>query len=251
MADQQQVNQEDPEVIRRRMEETRASLAEKIEVLEQKVTNTVEEATSAVSETVHEAKEAVHETVETVKETVASTVEKVKGTVSATVESVKEAFDLSAHVRNHPWTMFGGSVAVGFLGGMLMGPSQRRQPAPHEPVGTEFAPQFAAEPEYEASSGWTGAAAEPHREQHSWWHWLNSTFGSEIEKLKGLAVGTMGGVVRDLVGQALPEHLKPMVTDLINNVTSKLGGETIHGRIVPEPSSDEESSSREHASYSS
>jgi len=186
------------------MEQTRASLTEKIEVLEQKVTNTVEEATSAVSETVNEAKEAVHETVETVKETVSNTVESVRGTVSATVESVKDAFDISAHVRNHPWTMFGGSVAVGFLGGMLMGPSHRRQSAAREPVGAEFAPEYAAEPAYEAASGWSGAA-EPQREQHSWWNWLNSTFGSEIEKLKGLAIGTMAGVVRDLVRSPCPK----------------------------------------------
>jgi len=250
MADQQQVNQEDPEVIRQRMEQTRASLAEKIEVLEEKVTSTVQEATSAVSETVNEAKEAVHETVETVKETVTNTVESVKGTVEATVEKVRDTLDVAAHVRNHPWTMFGGSVAVGFLGGLLTGPSQRRRPAPYEPIGAEFAPEFVAEPEREAVAGWTGAA-EPAREQHSWWNWLNSTFGSEIEKLKGLAIGTMAGVVRDLVGQALPENLKPMVTDMINNVTTKLGGETIQGRIVPEPSSDEERSSAHASSFSS
>jgi len=251
MADQQQVNPEDPEVIRQRMEQTRASLAEKIEVLEQKVTETVQEATQAVSETVQEAKEAVHETVETVKDSVTHTVESVKGTVEETVERVRHTLDLAAHVRERPWTMVGGSLAAGFLGGLLMGPSQRRPyVAPYEPVGAEFAPEFVAEPEPAAPCG-LSAAAEPVREQPGWWQWLNSTFGPEIDKLKGMAIGTMAGVVRDLVGQAVPEHLKPMVTDMFNSVTTKLGGETIQGRIVPEPSSDEETSSHRASSFSS
>jgi len=43
-----------------------------------------------------------------------------------------------------------------------------------------------------------------------------------------------------------------MVTDMINNVTTKLGGETIQGRIVPEPEAHRESNPSEHASsYSS
>jgi ElaB/YqjD/DUF883 family membrane-anchored ribosome-binding protein len=235
MADQQQVN-EDPEVIRRRMEQTRSSLAEKLEVLEQKVANTVEEATSAVSETVHEAKEAVAETVETVKETVTST-----------VETVKETLDFRAHVRNHPWTAVGGSVAVGFLGGWLMGPEHPHAHAgSHEPAAAE--PE--AEPEREAA--WSGPSHQPAREHRGWLNWLQSTFGAEIDKLKGLAIGTVAGVVRDLVGQAVPENLRPMVTDMINSVTTKLGGETIKERIIPETEPAEETSSRGHASsYSS
>src|SRR5262245_55877302 len=97
---------EQPKVIRHQMEETRASLTEKLETLEHQVVGTVQGATSAVTETVENVKEAVAETVETVK-----------GTVRETVETVKETFDLSRQVDRHPWLMVGGSVALGFLCG--------------------------------------------------------------------------------------------------------------------------------------
>jgi len=237
------------------MEQTRSSLAEKLEVLEQKVTDTVEGATSAVTDTVQEAKEAVAETVDSVKETVSNTVESVKETVESTVETVRDTFDITGQVQRHPWAMVGGSVALGFLGGLFLGPtSSRSHAAPFTPSG----PDSEARPEREASYAWSPPQHEPEpyrqtaREQPGWMDWLQSTFGPEINKLKGMAIGTLAGVVRDMVSQAVPENIKPMLTDMINDVTTKLGGETIKGRILPEEQSHEESRSRPPASsYSS
>ena len=79
------------EVIRERMEETRSSLADKVDALENTIMGTVESATHSVAETV-----------ETVKE-------KVEGTV----ETVKEAFNLRRHIERHPWLAMGVSVATG------------------------------------------------------------------------------------------------------------------------------------------
>jgi len=206
------------------MEQTRSSLAEKIEVLEQKVTGTVQEATSAVTETVQEAKEAVADTVETVKETVASTVETVKDTVESTVDAVRNTFDITGHVQRHPWAMVGGSVALGFLGGLFLGPTRPRSHA--EPSHTP-GPEPVAAPEREASYARAPSRhepetyREPEREQPGWWDWLQSTFGPEMDKLKGMAVGTLAGVVRDMVSGAVSENIKPMVIDVINNVTTK------------------------------
>lgn len=117
MADQQQVDTPDPETIRKQMEQTRSALTQKLEVLEKKVTDTVAEATSAVAETVT-----------TVKDKVESTVETVKDTVESTVETVSEALNLRLQVERHPWAMVGGSMAVGFLGGLFFGPPPGRQP---------------------------------------------------------------------------------------------------------------------------
>jgi ElaB/YqjD/DUF883 family membrane-anchored ribosome-binding protein len=91
------------EVIRQQMEETRTSLAEKLETLEQQVVGTVQGATTAVADTVESVKDAVQETVSTVQ------------------ESVHDALDLSRHVERHPWAMVGGSVALGYLAGRLLG----------------------------------------------------------------------------------------------------------------------------------
>jgi len=237
------------------MEQTRASLAEKIEVLEQKLTGTVQEATTAVAETVQEAKDAVAETVETVKETVESTVESVKGSVESTVDAVRDTLDITGHVQRYPWLMVGGSVALGFLGGLVLGPSRPHSyPGPSSTSGPEPGPA----PEREASYAWSPPRhepemqREPERQQPGWWDWVQSTFGSEIDKLKGMAIGTLAGVVRDMVGQSVPENIKPMLTDVINNVTSKLGGEPIQGRVLPESQShDERSSHHSTSSYGS
>jgi len=233
------------------MEQTRSSLADKLEVLEQKVTDTVQDATSAVTETVQEAKEAVADTVETVKETVTSTVDSVKETVASTVDAVRDTLDISGQVQRHPWAMVGGSVALGFLGGLFLGPSRPRyHTGPSSPPG----PEPEAAPEREASYAWAPSShepethREPEREQPGWWDWLQSAFGSEIDKVKGMAIGTLAGVVRDMVSEAVPENIKPMLTDVINNVTTKLGGEPIKGRVLPEAQSQERTSSRPPAS---
>jgi len=102
-------NEPEREVIRQQMEETRAALTDKLETLEHQVVDTVQGATTAVQETVATVKDAVQETVETVK-----------GSVQETVETVKETFDLNRQVDRHPWLMFGGAVAVGYLGGRLL-----------------------------------------------------------------------------------------------------------------------------------
>src|SRR5262249_33716854 len=86
-----------------------ASLAEKLETLEQQVVGTVQNATSAVSDSV-----------ECVKDAVQETVDRAKTSVYDTVEAVKDTFDVTRQVREHPWLMMGGSVALGFASGYLL-----------------------------------------------------------------------------------------------------------------------------------
>src|SRR5437879_565808 len=104
------MDNEPEEVIKHQMLETRASLAEKLETLEQQVVGTVQSATTAVTDTVESVKDAVQQTVEMAKESVTNT-----------VEAVKDTFDLPRQVREHPWIMFAGSAAVGFAAGHLAG----------------------------------------------------------------------------------------------------------------------------------
>jgi ElaB/YqjD/DUF883 family membrane-anchored ribosome-binding protein len=99
----------EPEVIRQQMCDTRASLQDKLETLEQQVTDTVQGAAEAASETV-----------QTVKEAVQDTVEAVKSTVENTVESVKDTLSLSKQVEAHPWGMFIGAALVGYAGTRLL-----------------------------------------------------------------------------------------------------------------------------------
>lgn len=112
---------------RHEIEETRASMTEKLELLEERVRDTLEETKTAVDDivenvkgTVDETVDAVRETVDGAKSTVENIVENVKGTMDDTVTKVKQSFDLRYQVEQHPWLMLGGSVVAGSLLASLM-----------------------------------------------------------------------------------------------------------------------------------
>jgi ElaB/YqjD/DUF883 family membrane-anchored ribosome-binding protein len=209
MADQEEMTPEEQK-IREQMEQTRSSLSEKLETLEQQVVQTVQGATCAVSETVENVKEAVQDTVQTVK-----------GTVENTVESVRSTFDFSRHVDEHPWACMGGAAAAGFITSYVFGGSDKSRPAPAR----------------SRRESWTGPAderrpAEERRTSAASDSGFQRLFGDEIGKLRGIALGTLFGVVRDLVSEMVPRQIEPQVTDLINRVTSKLGGEPVEGHLI-------------------
>ncbi len=214
----------EPDVIRQEMAETRASLTDKIEALENQVMGTVQEATAAVSSTVENVKEAVQETVGTVKETVAGT-----------VEGVKEAFDLNLQVDRHPWLMMTASAGIGFGVGLLLGGSRRHHPRmarefrhlpperstwPSEPVSSG---PVAGHPRAEANVVPERAAA-----RQSW----TDLLWPELNKLKGMAIGYTVAAIRDVVSESLPHEMQPQIADIASSVTSKLGGQPIHDRVV-------------------
>jgi ElaB/YqjD/DUF883 family membrane-anchored ribosome-binding protein len=221
------MDNEPEEVIKHQMLETRASLAEKLETLEQQVVGTVQSATNAVADTVESVKEAVQETVEMAK-----------SSVQGTVEAVKETFDISGHVQSHPWVMFGGSVALGYACGCLL----RRARHSAERRHLEAAPNLstlAAYPRSERDGGFAASQAAPSRAAaatfsapHSWFDGLGNTFNSELTKLKGLALGTALGVVRDMVISSAPPQLAPELAEVIDGFTVKLGGKPIQGPVL-------------------
>lgn len=253
-----------PEVIQHELEQTRHSLAEKLEQIGEKISGTVETVTSTVSdvtETVTNVTEAVEGTVQKLGDAVSGTVESVKETVenvgekaAETVESVRHAFNLSEQVQNHPWAWFGGSVAVGFVAGKLLGPR-----GSHTPEAESFSrgqgyyerPAESAQPSAGDGYAWgrdhgtssqaasSQAAENSGGQSGSWLGSLFQHFGGEIDKLKGLALGTLFGVARDMVSQTLPESLKDQVVNLFNDVTQKAGGETIQGSVLGESSEGE------------
>jgi len=108
-------------MIEREMEQTRASLVEKVAALEEQVVGTLQTATSTVKDTV----DSVKDTVSSVKEAVTGTVETVKDKVEHSVETVsdtvRDAFDLRTHIRNSPWACVGAATFAGFGIGLLLG----------------------------------------------------------------------------------------------------------------------------------
>jgi len=214
---------ENEELIRHQMEDTRTSLTEKLETLEQQVVATVQEATSAVSETVATVKESVEETVTSVKDTLQDTVSTVKdsveGTVSAVQDGVKNALDIPAHVDRYPWFMMGGSVVLGYALGTMFSP--RRPPTATPRAGSPRSSSRTHHGNGGVRDGRAGSSPAP----VSWVRALG--LEPELAKLKGLALGAALGTVREMVIKAVPEEMGHQLKDIIDNVTQKLGGQPI------------------------
>lgn len=84
---------DNPEVIRSQMDQTRSDLSEKLESLENRVTEGMQSTGVAVSDTMT--------------------------SVRGAVQSVSESLDFRLQVERHPWLVVGGAFALGFLAASL------------------------------------------------------------------------------------------------------------------------------------
>jgi len=221
------------ELIKQQMGQTRTSLSQKMEMLENKVLGTVDNTASTVSNTVQMVGSTVRDTVQNLSSTVCDTANHLGATVSGTshdvrltlhdtVGSVRDALDVSRQMHEHPWIMLGGSVFVGYVGGRLLDslerghlPSLPSLPAAPEqllPHGSEVRERVESVP-------------APRRSGSSFLRALLDTFSPELDKVKRMALGTAMGLVRDKISEAVPPPMRENFTELMDRVTQKLGGE--------------------------
>jgi len=193
------------ELIRQQMLETRTALSEKLGALQEQVLSTVEGTTRTVTETVQTVQEAVQDTVSTVSDS-----------VQGTVDTVKDTFDINHQVEKHPWLMVGGAVALGFLGGRLLEPALQRRSASTSGMG------------YMASNGQPPSAepAQPAKPT-----WLDTVSAPLLKQAQDLALGALAGVAADLIVEHAPESLRGKLNEMTNNVASALGTAPIHGLL--------------------
>src|SRR5262249_52077774 len=93
-----------------------------------------------------------------------------------------------------------------------------------------------ASPPRPLSQTGNGRQAAPLRmaEAEPAWHpssWL-SEFGPEVAKLKGLAIGTVAGLVRDALTEVVPEGIRPHVADVMDDLAVRFGGERIPSQVL-------------------
>jgi ElaB/YqjD/DUF883 family membrane-anchored ribosome-binding protein len=192
------------------MQLTRASLAEKLETLEQKVVGavgTVEKVTDAVTDTVEAIRDSVEETT--------ATMSVVNETVKESVKSVQRSFDVNVYIEEHPWWVVGGSVATGFCLGTLFNRRTEYVPRPSNGMNGPSTNGAGYEPRIHNGTLPSSVSTAP------------SPWAAEIDKLKGLALGALFGTVRELVASSLPEPVGREVKVIIDSVTKKAGGEPI------------------------
>jgi len=197
------------ELIRQQMLETRTALSEKLGALQEQVLATVEGTTQKVTETVQTVQEAVQDTVSTVSES-----------VQGTVDTVKKTFDVSEHMQRNPWLMLGGAVAVGYVGGRLLMPNG------HIDMPDLSSSGFAATNRPAPATGQIPARpAEP--------SWLEKLAAPLMQQAQTLAVGALAGIASDLIAQHAPEALRGQLNEMANDMARSLGAKPIHGLLSP------------------
>jgi hypothetical protein len=202
------------ELIREQMLETRTALTEKLEILEEQVTATVKGTTDSLAETV-----------ETVKEAVQNTAQTVERTVENTVETVKETLDVSRHFEEHPWLMLGGAVLAGYIGGRLLD----RGTAPTQVPANGFLP----EPRYETAP--SSYQPSPPRAEPGWGAEVVHAMRPALSKLGQLAIGVTTGIIGEMIREQLPEAVQHDVGEALDDITVALGGKPLHGFVSHEP----------------
>jgi hypothetical protein len=174
--------------------------------------------------------------VESVMDTVQDTVDTVKDTVQGTVQSVKDTFDISRQVQAHPLAMFLGATAVGFVAASLLIRKSAPPPAAARPgKGPVPAPEnrnggVEARNPYAAAARMATPTPAPEPPKKNW---IADHYGEELAKIKGLAVGAIGGLVRELLTASASQSMAEQIKDVVNGITVKMGGHLMESPILP------------------
>lgn len=204
--------------MRQEIDDTRSAMADKMGALQGRVMDTVQNAQETVEDSIQIAND--------------------------TMTSVKHAFDIKYQVAQHPWAMVSGSILAGLaLGSLIQSVRRRTRQNPDRPAGNETArpspPQgdegrlgrprsdlFSIPLRGNGSSDDAAlprfdAAPPPSRP---------GAFGryqEEIDKVRGVAIGYIMGLVRDSIKEAVPQ-VASQIDCVMDGITIKLGGEPIH-----------------------
>lgn len=183
----------EPELIRRQMQETRSCLAAKLETLEVRVADAVDG----------------------VAETVTHTADAVKSTVRESVHSVQDALDLKQQLEHRPWTAFVASTCVGYVCGRML--------AGHESASSNLVNHSG-----DNGSGNRIAASRVSAPLSS----MFASLEPEVRKLKELGIGLLFGLARDFVKDIAAPSVKAQLSEVIDDVTVRLGGRPLQSPVI-------------------
>lgn len=142
--------------------------------------------------------------------TARETFESVKHSAQEKVKKVKQKLDIRRVTQQRPWTMFGISVAAGFVAGNLTG-RERRRGEPEawyegEPEQLAMAEEVWAQEEPERERGFQrrGRARRQREGRGGFLATVKEQFGDEISAFTRAAVVSAGRSVRGFMEQNLP-----------------------------------------------
>jgi len=186
--------------MRQDIDSTRSSLVDKLEALEDKVMGTVQNAQDTVDDSIQIAKD--------------------------TVATVKRTFDIKHQVEQHPWVMVGGCFVAGLALGSLFQSVRRpsRQTRERPARKKRSLSSRPAALDKHRNNGDVAAASPPVQQAAPSQPSVFDLFHDEIDKVKGMAIGYVMGLVRDSIKDSLPQ-LASQIEDVMDSVTTKLGAE--------------------------
>lgn len=113
--------------LERDIEDTRAVMTEKIDLIENRMNETVE-GTKATIDNVMEKVKGVQETIDTAKSTIDNILDTLKRTMEETIERVKYTSGVIEQVDQSPWIMLGSAVLTGYVLGGMNEPTEGKSP---------------------------------------------------------------------------------------------------------------------------
>jgi ElaB/YqjD/DUF883 family membrane-anchored ribosome-binding protein len=129
------------------------------------------------------------------------------------VASVKRTFDIKHQVEERPWTIVGGSILAGLAVSLLIPRGRPSLVRPFKDNG--HAATLVPMPQLQHEPPSPPSVLEPFRD--------------EIDKVKGIAIGYVMGLVRESIKESVPQ-MASSIDELMDGITTKLGGEPVAAR---------------------
>lgn len=186
---------QEPALILRDIRETRRSLGDKLELLEDQMKTSYNAARFRVESTIEN-------------------IDSVKSTVQDAVTGVKKVFDLKKHAEKNPIAFLGASVAAGALVGSLL-ENNRRKIAANE-IRLESLQEL--EQRYSPLSPPTQVVYYPRR--NSLFNRFTELFHDEIQMVKGMLIEGAMEKARKFAHQTFPE-ISEKVDKVVDSAESK------------------------------
>lgn len=149
--------------------------------------------------------EPIRQDIDTIRDSMTDKMEQIESKIKGTVEDTRRMVDVKYQVSQRPWAALGASILIGYAIGSMGGSDDT--PAPHQRGETI---RYYGEPSDDRSRAtYRSASAAQHQEPRQpakpgFLDQIMDQFGDEIELLKGAALTSVTGLIRDTVRRNLP-----------------------------------------------